>query len=142
MSLVRRNNMLFPSLMNDFFKPDWFGGMERFESTLPAVNIKEDETGFELDFAIPGQKKEDFNVEIDDHVLTVSMETRTEDETKEENFTRKEFSYQSFKRSFTLPETIDEDKIEASYKEGILKFRLPKKDEALPKPKRTIAIGK
>ncbi len=142
MSLVRRNNMLFPSLMSDFFKPDWFGGMERFESTLPAVNIKEDETGFELDFAIPGQKKEDFNVEIDDHVLTVSMETRTEDETKEENFTRKEFSYQSFKRSFTLPETIDEDKIEASYKEGILKFRLPKKDEALPKPKRTIAIGK
>ena len=141
MSLVRRNNLIFPSLMNDFFKPDWFGGMERFESTLPAVNIKEDETGFELEFAIPGQKKDDFNVEIDDHVMTVSMETRTEDETKEENFTRREFSYESFKRSFTLPETVDEDKIEASYKEGILKFRLPKKDEALPKPKRTIAIG-
>ncbi len=142
MSLVRRNNPIFPTLMNDFFKPDWFGGMERFESTLPAVNIKEDDTGFELEFAIPGQNKEDFNVEIDEHVMTVSMETRTEDETKEENFTRREFSYQSFKRSFTLPETVDEDKIEASYKEGILKFRLPKKDEALPKPKRTIAIGK
>ena len=142
MSIVRRNNLIFPSLMNDFFKPDWFGGMERFESTLPAVNIKEDETGFELEFAIPGQKKEDFNVEIDDHVMTVSMETRTEDETKEKNFTRREFSYESFKRSFTLPETVDEDKIEASYKEGILKFRLPIKDEALPKPKRTIAIGK
>ena len=141
MSIVRRNNMIFPSLMNDFFKPDWFGGMEKFESTLPAVNINEDETGFELEFAIPGQKKEDFNVEIDDHVMTVSMETRTEDETKEKNFTRREFSYESFKRSFTLPETVDEDKIEASYKEGILKFRLPKKDEALPKPKRTIAIG-
>ena len=142
MSLVRRNNLIFPTLMNDFFKPDWFGGMEKFESTLPAVNIKEDETGFELEFAIPGQKKEDFNVEIDEHVMTVSMETRTEDETKEENFTRREFSYQSFKRSFTLPETVDEDKIEASYNDGILKFRLPKKDEALPKPKRTIAIGK
>lgn len=142
MSLIRRNNLYFPSLMNEFFKPDWFGGMERFESTLPAVNIKEDETHFELELAIPGQKKEDFNVEIDDNVMTISMETKSEEETTEENYTRKEFSYQSFKRSFTLPETVDEDKIEASYEDGILKFTLPKREELLPKPKRTIAIGK
>ncbi len=142
MSLVRRNNLFFPSLMNEFFKPDWFGGMERFESTLPAVNIKEDETGYELELAIPGRKKEDFNVEIDDNVMTVSMETKSEDETKDEHYTRREFSYQSFKRSFTLPETVDEEKIEASYEEGILKFRLPKREEVLPKPKRTIEIGK
>lgn len=143
MSIVRRNNLMFPTLMNEFFnKPDWFGGMEKFENTLPAVNIKEDETGFELELAIPGQKKEDFDVEIDDNVMTVSMESKSEDLTTEEHYTRKEFSYQSFKRSFTLPEMVDEDKIEASYIEGILKFRLPKREEALPKPKRTIAIGK
>ena len=141
MSLVRRNNTLFPSLMNEFFKPDWFGGMERFENTLPAVNIKENETGFELELAIPGQKKEDFHVDIDENVMTVSMETKSEAETSEDNYTRKEFSYRSFRRAFTLPETIDEDKIEASYTDGILKFVLPKKDEALPKPKRNISIA-
>ena len=141
MSLVRRNNLLFPSLMNEFFKPDWFGGMEKFENTLPAVNIKENETGFELELAVPGQKKEDFNVDIDENVMTISMETKSEEETSEDNYTRKEFSYRSFKRSFTLPETIDEDKIEASYTDGILKFTLPKKDEALPKPKRSISIA-
>ncbi len=141
MSIVRRNNLMFPTLMNEFFKPDWFGGMERFENTLPAVNIKENETDFELALAIPGQKKEDFNVEIDDSVMTISMEAKSEEETSKEHYTRKEFSYRSFKRSFTLPETVDEEKIEASYKEGILKFRLPKRDEALPKPKRSIAIG-
>ena len=141
MSIVRRNNLLFPSLMNEFFKPDWFGGMEKFENRIPAVNIKESETGFELELAIPGQNKEDFNVEIDDHVMTISMESKSEDHTSDENYTRKEFSYQSFKRSFTLPETVNEDKIEASYVDGILKFSLPKRDEALPKPKKTVEIG-
>ena len=142
MSLVRRNNLMFPSFMDEFFKPDWFGGTEKFENRIPAVNIKENETGFELELAIPGQKKEDFNVEIDENVMTISMETKSEDQTSDENYTRKEFSYQSFKRAFTLPETIDEDKIEASYTDGILKFKLPKRDEVLPKPKKTIEIGK
>ena len=141
MSLVRKNNLLFPSLMNEFFKPDWFGGMERFESTLPAVNIRENETGFELELAIPGKKKEDFHVDIDENIMTISMETKSEEETTDNNYTRKEFSYRSFKRSFTLPETVDEDKIEATYTDGILKFVLPKKEEALPKPKRNIAIA-
>ena len=141
MSLVRKNNLLFPSLMNEFFKPDWFGGMERFESTLPAVNIRENETGFELELAIPGKKKEDFHVDIDENIMTISMETKSEEETSENNYTRKEFSYRSFKRSFTLPETVDEDKIEATYTDGILKFVLPKREEALPKPKRNIAIA-
>ncbi len=141
MSIVRRNNLMFPTLMNDFFKPDWFGGMERYENTLPAVNIKENETNYELELAIPGQKKEDFNVEIDDSIMTVSMESRSEETKSDEQYTRKEFSYRSFKRSFTLPETVDEDKIEASYVDGILKFSIPKREEALPKPKRTIAIG-
>ena len=142
MSIVKRNNVLFPSLLDEFFKPDWFGGMEKYNSTYPAINIKENEDHFELELAIPGKKKEDFNVEVDENVMTISMESKMEDEVSENNYTRKEFSYTSFKRAFTLPETVDEDAIKASYTDGILKFKLPKKKEALPKPKRLIEIGK
>lgn len=142
MSIVTRNNIMLPSLMNEFFKPDWLGGSENYAATLPAVNIKENETGYHLELAIPGKNKEDFKVEVDKDVLTISMETKTEDEKTGDNYTRKEFSYTSFKRSFTLPETVDSEKIKASYKDGILSFSLPKKDEALPKPKRMIEIGK
>jgi HSP20 family protein len=142
MNIVKRNNVLFPTLMNEFFKPDWFGGLENYQATLPAVNIKESETGFELELAIPGKRKEDFNVEIDHDVLTISLEEKSKEEKKEENYTRREFSFDAFKRSFTLPETVDSDKIKASYKDGILSFSLPKKEEALPKPKRLIEIGK
>lgn len=140
MSIVRRNNLLFPSLMNDIFKPDWFGGMENLNTNVPAVNIKENEVNFELELAIPGYKKVDFKVEIDDNVLTISSEAKSENGTKEGNYTRREFSFSSFKRAFTLPETIDEAKINANYEDGILRFSLPKKEEALPKPKRFIEI--
>jgi len=140
MSIVRRNQLLFPSLMNEMFKPDWFGGMENFSNTLPAVNIRENERDFELELAVPGKKKEDFNIEIDNNVLTISLEEKKEDEVKDKNYTRREFSYSSFKRAFTLPETVNEDKINAAYTDGILKFTLPKREEALPKPKRMIEI--
>lgn len=142
MSIATRNNIMFPTLMNEFFKPDWLGGSENYAATLPAVNIKEDEMGYSLELAIPGKNREDFNVEIDKDVLTISMEAKSKDEKTEENYTRKEFSYTSFKRSFTLPKTVDSEKIKATYKDGILSFILPKKDEALPKPKRMIEIGK
>lgn len=140
MSIVRRNSLLFPALVNDVFKPDWFGGLEKFQHALPAVNILETERDYQLEVAIPGQKKEDFNIEVDDHVLTISMESKQENEAQEGTYTRKEFSYQSFKRSFTLPETVNEENIQAAYNDGILKFTLPKKEEALPKPKRLIEI--
>ncbi len=142
MSLVRKNNVLFPSLLNEFLRPDWFGGMENFSSTVPAVNIKDNEKDFEIELAVPGMKKGDFNIEVDENVLTISAEAKTSKDLSEENFTRREFSYTSFKRAFTLPETIDEDKIVASYENGVLKFKLPKREEALPKPKRLISIGK
>ena len=75
MSIAKRHNVLFPSVFDEFFKPDWFGGMEKYNRSYPAVNIKENEENFELEFAIPGKKKEDFNVEVDDHVMTISMES-------------------------------------------------------------------
>ncbi|HMB63507.1 MAG TPA: Hsp20/alpha crystallin family protein [Eudoraea sp.] len=142
MSIVKRSNLMFPSLMNEIFKPDWFGGMENYGGNVPAVNIKENERDYELELAVPGMNKNDFNVEVDNHVMTISAEARSEDNVTEENYTRREFSYSSFKRSFTLPETINEDKITASYKDGVLKFTLPKREEALPKPKRMIQIEK
>ncbi len=140
MSIVKRNNLVFPALMNEIFKPDWFGGMENLSSNVPAVNIKENEKDFELELAVPGRKKYDFNIEINDNVLTVSSEITTESEAATHNYSRKEFGYTSFKRAFTLPETINEDQIEAAYEDGILKFVLPKKAEALPKPKRHIEL--
>lgn len=139
--LARRNNLLLPNLMDEFFKPDWFGGMERLQVTTPAVNIKENEKDFELDLSIPGFKREDFNIEIDNDVLTISSEIKKDKETKEDNFTRREFSVSSFKRAFSLPETVNSDEIKAVYEGGILKLTLPKKEEALPKPKRLIEIG-
>jgi HSP20 family protein len=140
MSLIRRSNVIFPTLMNELLKPDWFGGIENLNMTLPAVNIKENEKDFELELSVPGRKKEDFNIEIDTDVLTVSSEIKTEDEVTKDNYTRREFSSTSFKRSFNLPETVDSDKIDANYVDGILKFRMPKREEALPKPKRLIEL--
>ncbi|MEW2921467.1 MULTISPECIES: Hsp20/alpha crystallin family protein [Flavobacteriaceae] len=141
MSLVKRNSLFFPSVMNDFMGPDWFGGTEKWNTSVPAVNIKDNEKGFELELAVPGMKKDDFTVEVDNDVLTISSEIKSENEETKENYTRKEFSYSSFKRAFTLPETVDGSKIDAKYEDGILKLTLPKKQEALPKPKRLISIG-
>lgn len=140
MSIIKRNNLVFPSLMNEIFKPDWFGGMENAGNPVPAVNIRENEKDYELELAVPGRKKEDFNIEIDKDVLTISSENKQENEVKEENYTRREFHFSSFRRAFTLPETIDSDNIKANYEDGLLKFTLPKKEEALPKPKRLIEI--
>ncbi|WP_339727199.1 Hsp20/alpha crystallin family protein [Maribacter stanieri] len=140
MSLTKRNEVLFPALMNELFRPDWFGGTENKRATVPAVNIKENEKDFELELFVPGRVKDDFKIEIDDSVLTISAEIKEENEEVKENFTRREFSISSFKRSFTLPDTVATDNIEAIYEGGILKFNIPKKEEALPKPKRLIEL--
>ena len=140
MSLVKRNNLFFPSLMNDVMGPDWFGGTDKWNTSVPAVNIKDNEENFELELAVPGVKKDDFTVEVDNDVLTISSEMKSENEETKDNYTRKEFSYSSFRRAFTLPETVDGSKIDAKYEDGILRLTLPKKQEALPKPKRLISI--
>jgi HSP20 family protein len=141
MTLIKRNNnLIFPSLLDEFFKPDWNGGIQNFNATLPAVNIKESETTFKLEFFAPGLSKEDFNIEIDQKTLSISSEKKFEEEETNEKYSRKEFSFSSFKRSFNLPETVDFDKIEANYENGVLLVSLPKREEALPKPKRVIEI--
>lgn len=141
MSLTKRNEVMFPALMNEIFRPDWFGGTQNARTAVPAVNIKENQENFELELFVPGRSKDELIIEIDDSILTISSETKEEKEETKDNFTRREFTLSSFKRAFTLPETVATDKIEASYNEGILKFNLPKKEEALPKPKRKIELS-
>lgn len=140
MSLVKRNDVLFPSFMNEIFKPDWFGGMNDTAAAIPAVNIIENEKAFELALSVPGRTKEDFTIEVDDNKLTVSSEVKAEKDIEEPNYTRREFAFKSFKRVFSLPDTVHLDEIKADYVSGILKFTLPKKEEALPKPKRMIEL--
>jgi HSP20 family protein len=109
--------------------------------TLPKVNIKETPDAFMVDMAVPGLKKSDFHIDLDNQVLSISTEMKEENEHKEENYTRREFGYSSFKRTFTLPESVDDSKIDARYKDGILSIHLPKKEEAKQKPARTIKIS-
>ncbi|MAO09664.1 MAG: heat-shock protein [Flavobacteriaceae bacterium] len=109
--------------------------------SLPKVNISETDDAYEVQLASPGMKKDDFNIEIDNQVLTISSDMEIEDEEKEDNYTRREFGYSSFKRSFTLPESVDDSKIQAKYNEGILHIELPKREEAKKKPARSIEIS-
>ena len=147
MSLIRRNEgyPAWSNFFNEFFDRDWMDWSNRnfsnTNTTLPSVNIKESADDFELDMAAPGLEKKDFKIEINHGTLTISSEKKVENETKTgQQFTRREFSYQSFSRSFTLPETVDGDKISAKYENGILKVSIPKKEEAKPKPAKTIEI--
>jgi HSP20 family protein len=109
--------------------------------TLPKVNIKESADAFTVEMAIPGLKKSDFHIDIENQSLCISTEIKQENEQSEENYTRREFGYSSFKRTFSLPESVDDDKIDAKYSDGILSILLPKKEEAKQKPPRTINIS-
>lgn len=148
-SLVNSNsNQNFPTLSNwldDIFNRDLIPSVftSNFNTgiTLPKVNIKETANDFAVEMAVPGLKKSDFQIEIDNQILSISTETKEENECKEENYTRREFGYSSFKRTFTLPKSVNADKINASYNEGILSILLPKKEEAKQKPARSIKIS-
>jgi HSP20 family protein len=135
-----QNNWL-PSLIDEMFNNDYLGGTEQVRTTfIPAVNVIEQDERFLLEMSIPGFKKEDISIEVDKDLLTISSEEISENEEVNGHFTRKEFHKQSFKRSFNLPETIQLDQIDAAYENGILSITLPKKEEALPQPKRIITL--
>lgn len=109
--------------------------------TLPKVNISETKDAYFVDMAVPGLKKSDFHIDIDNQVLSISTEIEGDTKGQEDNYTRREFGYFSFKRSFTLPETINDGKIKAEYVAGVLSIHLPKKEEAIQKPARSIKIS-
>ncbi|MDP3451412.1 MAG: Hsp20/alpha crystallin family protein [Bacteroidales bacterium] len=147
MTLIRRreNLPMWTNLFNDFINQDWndwsLGNYSMTNTTLPSVNIIETTEKFEVEMAAPGMEKEDFKLETKQNVLTISSEKKDERTSSEEGrFTKREFSYQSFCRSFSLPATVDSDKIKAKYENGILKILIPKKEEAKPKPVRLIDI--
>ncbi|MDT0675968.1 Hsp20/alpha crystallin family protein [Autumnicola musiva] len=147
MSLIKRNEANWlPSVFDDMFKTDWLGGTTNVNSigtTIPAVNIQETEEEFSVEVAAPGKKKEDFNIELENDVLTISSQEKKENETsdKDGKFTRKEFSYSNFKRAFSLPESVNSEAISASYNDGVLHIALPKREEAKVQPKRLIEIS-
>lgn len=129
----------FSNLMENFFNDNFFS--REFSTAVPAVNVSEDNDKFCVELSAPGFNKEDFRVESDNKVLLISAEHKTENEDKTKTYTRKEFSYGSFRRTFSLPETVNDEKIDAKYENGILKITLPKKDEAKVKPAKEIKIS-
>jgi len=115
---------VFDSILNDSFLSD------KLSSRVPAVNISETETQFHIELAAPGLKKEDFKISLDKNVLSVSADKKVENVEEGKRFSKREYSYNSFTRSFTLPEVADPGKIEAEYADGILKLNITKKEEA------------
>ena len=139
MGLVRFNPNLVNRVFDDFFNT--VPTRQTFRGTLPAVNVKETEDDFQLELAVPGLKKEDFNVKVEEGVLTISAERKSDETEKTDGYTRREFRYSNFTRRFTLPESADDNAISAAYTDGILAVTLPKKEEAKPQPARLIEIG-
>ncbi|HRI23790.1 MAG TPA: Hsp20/alpha crystallin family protein [Ferruginibacter sp.] len=142
-----RTGDLMPTVFNDFLKPwnNWFdtnngGSLWGNVLTVPAVNIVEHKDEFKISLAVPGMKKEDFKIDVEGDMLTISAETKEEKEEKEKKYTRKEYSYSSFSRSFTLPMGTRSDKIDARYEDGVLKLMIPKTEETKKLEAKHIAV--
>ncbi|HXB41878.1 MAG TPA: Hsp20/alpha crystallin family protein [Bacteroidia bacterium] len=143
------NGTLFPSLRNDFFANNFFSPSlldiddDFFTSGIssPPANITETNKEFKLDLSAPGMKRDDFKIDVEDGVLTVSSEKEEEKKDEETNYRRREFSYSSFSRTFALPDNIDENNINAKYDNGMLHVTIPKKEVTVTKPKKEIKVA-
>jgi len=119
----------FDSFFNDFFEGEFFPKSLNYKGgSLPAANIRETETGFHVELAAPGMKKKDFNIELNEDLLTIRTEKKEENEEKDGKYTKREFNYSSFVRSFRLPEEVDVENIKATYDDGVLSMDIPKKE--------------
>ncbi len=141
--LARINKRYVPTYWDDFFNDTFFTNYQvgSNNGTMPAVNVVEQENEFTIDVAAPGLSKNDFRINLEDNVLTVSSEQKEEKNEEKKNYVRREFSYSTFKRSFQLPETVDADKIKAGHEAGILTIHIPKKEEVLEKAPKQIEIS-
>jgi HSP20 family protein len=143
MALIKRSDrpLLGGSLLSDFFDDDkffnspWLSGQN-----IPAVNVKESDKNFEIELAAPGYNKNDFRVSMEEGVLTISAEREQQDEKNMDKYTRREFGYTSFTRSFNLPKNVDENDVKASFENGVLKLLINKKNTEPPNPKKSIQI--
>jgi HSP20 family protein len=149
---VNQNGNLFPSmpslledfLLRDLLDPSSGRNWKSNGATLPAVNVGETNDAFIIEMAAPGMKRDDFHVELDNNTLTISSkyDEKNENKNNQNRYTRREFSYESFQRSFSLPENkVEGDKIAAKYTDGILYITVPKRDEAKIKPPKQISIS-
>jgi HSP20 family protein len=134
-----------PTFFSDFFQRDPFfkpGWLDReFGKDLPSANIKETEKEYQIDLVAPGFKKEEFTIDLEDELLTISAEKKEEKSTEKERYTRKEYSYNSFSRAFSMPKNTNPEKLEARYEDGVLKINLPKLAETKAKPKKKVSIS-
>lgn len=130
-TIVKRNPDLFGGLMESFWNDsNWFRPELNSKFSNPSVNIKNNEEEFEIELAVPGLKKEDFNIEVEENILKLSVNKSAENLEEKENYTRKEFSYFNFQRNFALPKNVvDTENVQATYVDGILKVLLPKQKE-------------
>lgn len=125
------NYRTVPGLLTDWFKNDWltsYNADQWYHVSTPAVNIAESKESYRVEVAAPGLSKEDFKVNVDNGILTISSEKEKQKEEVNEKYTRKEFNYGSFKRSFTLPDEVEIEKISANHKDGVLNIFIPKKE--------------
>lgn len=140
-----RNRMNMPSIWDELFGRDSYNtglSEDRTAFSVPAVNVMENNDNYQIEVAAPGLEKKDFNIDLDNNLLTISSEKEyKQEEENDGRYTRREFGYASFKRSFTLPDSVDADKIKAKYNEGVLHITIPKKEEAKQKPPKQINIS-
>ena len=142
MTLVRysKPRNVFPNLINEFFNDDFFmGGRLMENSVVPSANVKENSKGFVIELSAPGFNKKDIDIEVDDKMLKIYSEIKNEVENKDETIIKREFHYNSFERSFQLPENVNAEKIKANYNDGILSIEIPKMEKE-EKKKRLIDI--
>ena len=140
-TIIRKKQSPITGIWSNILDQDFFGmpSYEHAAHTLPKVNVIEDDNGYKIELAVPGFEKKDFNIEIDDDVLSISLDK--EIDTKTTTYNKREFNFGSFKRAFNLPESANSGKISAEYRSGILMIEIPKKEEAKPVPSRIIKVA-
>lgn len=140
--LARVNKHYVPAYWDDFFNDAFFKGENRYESQsyCPSVNVAEDDKEYRIEVAVPGLSKKDVRIDLEDQVLTISSEKKDEKEDKKTSYMRREFSHRSFKRSFELPDAVDQDNIVAKHEAGVVTIHLPKKEEMVEKAPKQIEI--
>ena len=138
---MKRHSNYLPTLVSDFWGEDLFPSFEQEWSLTPAVNIIEGNQEFKVEVAAPGLNKEDFKVHVEKNVLEISAEKKEETVSENKKFLRKEFNYSEFKRTFSLPSSVDAEKIKATHTNGVLTVEIPKRDEAKVNPRKEIAVS-
>lgn len=139
---ILKDRTFFPSIVDEFFGRDFLPNLFEFQTgiNMPSVNIIEGKEDFRIEVAAPGLEKGDFKINLENNVLTISSEKEEKNEEKEERYMRREFSYTSFRRSFSLPQTVEAEKISANHSNGVLTISIPKREEAKVKPAKQIEI--